>query len=63
MPLHGPAYPQPPFRFMLEVDRWLTLPDVAEGEVELANFCSDGTGYLFVDPDRAELPALFLIKR
>ncbi|MGI4795405.1 MAG: hypothetical protein ACRYG8_15290 [Janthinobacterium lividum] len=60
----GPSSPpQLPFRFMLEVDRWLTLPDITEGEVELANFCSDGTGFVFVDPNRADLPALFLINR
>ena len=61
---NGPSNPpRPPFRFLLQVDRWLTLPDVAEGTVELANFCSDGTGFVFINPDTAELPALFLINR
>lgn len=60
----GPCEPpQPPFRFMLEIDRWLTVPEAAEGCIELANFCSDGTGFVFVDAEQAELPSLFLINR
>ena len=32
----GPSGPpQPPFRFMLEVDRWLTVPEIAE-DIELS---------------------------
>ncbi|PTQ58802.1 hypothetical protein C8J45_1185 [Sphingomonas sp. PP-CE-3G-477] len=61
---NGPSNPpRPPFRFLLQVDKWLTLPEVAEGAVELGNFCSDGTGFVFVNLDTAELPALFVINR
>ena len=60
----GPMHvPQRPFHFMLQIDKLLDVPGAGEDGLDLANFCSDGTGYLFVDPGRAELPALFLINR
>ena len=60
----GPVdVPQRPFRFLLQIDKFLDVPGAGEDGLDLANFCSDGTGYLFVDPDRTELPALFLINR
>lgn len=61
---NGPQQvPRPPFRYLAQIDKWLTVPDAAEGGIDLANFCSDGTGYLFVDPSQAALPAMFLINR
>ncbi len=60
----GPVnVPQPPFRFTLQIDKLLDVPEVGEDGLDLANFCSDGTGYLFVDAGRTELPALFVINR
>ena len=49
------------FRLLMQVDKYLMV----EGgdSVDLANFCSDGNGFLFVDPDDAKLPALFAINR
>ncbi len=61
---NGPMNPpQPPFRYLAQVDKWLTVPKGAEGDIDLGNFCSDGTGFLFVDPDHAEVPAVFIINR
>jgi hypothetical protein len=61
---NGPmSPPQPPFRYLMQIDCYLFVDEAEKGYVQPANFCSDGTGYLFVDPDRAELPALFLINR
>ncbi len=60
----GPVnVPQLPFRFALQVDKFLDVPGTGEDGLDLANFCSDGTGYVFVDAGRAELPAVFLINR
>ena len=55
--------PQPPFRFLLQVDKFLAVPGAGEDGLDLANFCSDGTGFVFVDAGRADLPTSFFINR
>jgi hypothetical protein len=45
----------PAGRLLLQIDNWLDLED--GGSVEIANFCSDGTAYVFVD--RARTPAAY----
>lgn len=55
--------PQPPFRFLMQIDKFLAVPEAGEDGLDLANFCSDGTGFVFVDTGQAGLPALFLINR
>ena len=55
--------PQPPFQFLMQIDKYLPVPAAEGGHVDLANFCSDGTGFVFTDPDRATLPSLLLVNR
>jgi hypothetical protein len=38
----------PPGRFLLQIDNWVTMDDGSQA-VEVANFCSDGTAYVFID--------------
>jgi len=45
----------PPGRLLFQVDNWLALDD--GGTAQIANFCSDGTAYVFVD--RAVVPPAF----
>ena len=45
----------PAGRLLLQIDSWATLDD--SSVVEVANFCSDGTAYVFVD--RASSPSRF----
>jgi len=37
----------PPGRMLLQIDNWVELE--GDGTAEVANFCSDGTAYVFVD--------------
>lgn len=37
----------PPGRLLLQIDNWLALE--GGGTAQIANFCSDGTAYVFVD--------------
>lgn len=61
---NGPCEPpQPPFRYTMQIDKLLLLPEAPDGYVDLANFCSDGTGYVFVDSTSDALPTLFAINR
>ncbi len=60
---NGPQkIPDPPFRYVFQID---ILLNVVENDrvIELANFCSDGTGYLYVDATGPEPRALFAINR
>jgi hypothetical protein len=51
----------PAGRLLLQVDNWLELEG---GEsVEIANFCSDGTAYVFVDRSRTPLACSLFINR
>jgi len=45
----------PPGRLLLQIDNWLELEDGSTAEI--ANFCSDGTAYVFVD--RATVPPTY----
>ena len=38
----------PPGRLLLQIDSWVTMDDGGQS-VEVANFCSDGTAYVFID--------------
>lgn len=38
----------PPGRLVLQIDNWVTMDD-GSPSVEVANFCSDGTAYVFID--------------
>jgi len=45
------AQRMPAGRLLLQIDNWLELPDGDSAEV--ANFCSDGIAYVFVDRSKA----------
>jgi len=45
----------PAGRLFLQIDNWVDLADGSTAEV--ANFCSDGTAYVFVD--RAQAPPVY----
>ena len=45
----------PPGRLLLQIDNWLTLEDGSG--TEIANFCSDGTAFVFVD--RQQIPPAY----
>ncbi len=45
----------PPGRLLLQIDNWLHLEDGSG--TELANFCSDGTAFVFVD--RSQTPPVY----
>lgn len=45
----------PPGRLLLQIDNWVDLEE--GGVAEVANFCSDGTAYVFVD--RAQAPPVY----
>lgn len=45
----------PPGRLLLQIDNWLTLEDGSG--TEIANFCSDGTAFVFVD--RQQTPPVY----
>ena len=38
----------PPGRLLLQIDNWVAMNDGRQ-DVEVANFCSDGTAYIFID--------------
>ncbi|KQX21211.1 hypothetical protein [Variovorax sp. Root434] len=46
------AQGMPAGRLLLQIDNWIDLVDGGGGEV--ANFCSDGTAYVFVDRAQAQ---------
>ena len=48
----------PAGRLLLQIDNWVQLED--GGSTEVANFCSDGTAYIFVDRSR-EAPVYTMI--
>ena len=48
------AQGMPPGRLLLQIDNWV---EVDGANVEVANFCSDGTAYVFVD--RAQTPPTY----
>jgi len=45
----------PPGRLVLQIDNWVSLEE--GGGTEVANFCSDGTAYVFVD--RSQAPPVY----
>lgn len=45
----------PPGRLLLQIDNWLELE--GGGTAEIANFCSDGTAYVFID--RSSVPSSY----
>ncbi|MNT92088.1 hypothetical protein D3C72_2333050 [compost metagenome] len=45
----------PPGRLVLQIDNWVALEE--GGTTEVANFCSDGTAYVFVD--RSQTPPVY----
>ena len=45
-------------KLLLQIDNWMQLED--GGGAEVANFCSDGTAYIFVDRSR-EAPVYTMI--
>ena len=49
----------PPGRLLLQIDNWVTTNDGGEA-IEVANFCSDGTAYVFVDSTQSP-PAFSMI--
>ena len=49
------AQQMPAGRLFLQIDNWVDLADGSNAEV--ANFCSDGTAYVFVD--RAQAPPVY----
>ncbi|WP_348944682.1 hypothetical protein ABHF33_14900 [Chitinibacter sp. FCG-7] len=38
----------PPGRLLLQIDNWVTMSDGSEAQ-SIANFCSDGIAYVFID--------------
>jgi hypothetical protein len=48
----------PPGRLLLQIDNWVTMDDGSQA-VEVANFCSDGTAYVFMDS--TQLPVFSMI--
>ena len=60
---NGPGSVAPsPFRYALQIDLFLHVIEDNE-PIMLANFCSDGTGYLYIDATAPEARALFAINR
>lgn len=49
----------PPGRLLLQIDSWVTMDDGSRSG-KVANFCSDGTAYVFVDRSQSP-PALSMI--
>ncbi len=48
---NGPQQvPEAPMRYLLQIDQFLEV-DGEEHDVTFGNFCSDGTCYVFIDPD------------
>ena len=45
------AQRMPPGRLLLQIDNWVELE--GGGTAEVANFCSDGIAYVFVDPSQS----------
>lgn len=46
----------PPGRLLLQIDNWVTMDD-GSLTCDVANFCSDGTAYVFID--RTQSPPVF----
>ena len=51
----------PPGRLVLQIDNWVELEE--GGTTEVANFCSDGTAYVFVDHSRTPPVYSMIINR
>lgn len=61
---NGPVQaPKAPFRYLGQIDKYLRVPGTEHGHLDLATFCSDGTGYVFVDTEGAEMGCRFLVNR
>ncbi|MEY4562008.1 MAG: hypothetical protein RLZZ618_1285, partial [Pseudomonadota bacterium] len=52
----------PPGRLLLQIDSWVTMDDGSQ-TVEVANFCSDGTAYVFIDSTQSTSVLSMIINR
>jgi hypothetical protein len=52
----------PPGRLLLQIDNWVTMADGSES-AEVANFCSDGTAYVFIDRTQSPPTLSMIINR
>lgn len=60
---NGPQQvPDAPFEYLLQIDQFLEMAD-GEEDVTFANFCSDGTCYVFIDPTTPVPRATMFINR
>lgn len=55
----------PPGRLLLQIDNWVKMGEGGEGgqAVEVANFCSDGTAYVFIDSTQSPPVFSMIINR
>lgn len=51
----------PPGRLLLQIDNWVPMQD--GGNEEVANFCSDGTAFVFIDPAQRPPVLAMIINR
>jgi hypothetical protein len=47
---------------LLQIDSWVTMDDGSQ-TVEVANFCSDGTAYVFIDSTQSTSVLSMIINR
>ena len=61
---NGPMrIPDASFQYILQIDQILHVTGGDEDYLTFGNFCSDGTGFLFVDLENKDLPCRFFINR
>jgi len=52
----------PPGRLLLQIDSWVKMGEGGQA-VEVANFCSDGTAYVFIDSTQSPPVFSMIINR